>query len=521
MLEKIAGQLNYTYDVPLPLCFNFFLIVIIFFLICRQCRQLHNIKNQQLPKAPNTVEETINAVRASKYAYLLKDVAKYNDHTALIWFPNELPQILEEWTIEEISADATFRVVPEVFGLNGQHFTLLGCFNDNWLPMVDVTMTCKAEGLYQSALDRIKTLLPAFDPKIAHCDFEAAIANCRTAVFGCEIKGCFFHHNSAVRKKVGKLGFIGEQNKNKTLDAWLRSFYPLALLPPHKIREGLAWVEEEMPKVIDSFDSEEKKQQFRPMCTRVVNYYGGFWIGKVGEEKVSVYKQRHRTNNGAENYHSRLNKGLPRRPKFWLYPPRIEKFCKVFVMDVERLKKGKILTRANKETLVQKRITQYTADFDRTQDIGKFIRRARWLACKKIRFQDSSESDSDSGSLPPSQPVPSQSSNSSLVVTPPPPPPRGPNTAGHPPPQPPQLPTPQVSPDMFASSPEERPPPQPVRRGRRGRGRGREAPYATQPALARASDISMSLFNFACFGLTFATREDMAGHTFACYILLI
>ena len=361
----------------------------------RKCRQLQNIKNQALPRAPRNIEEVIAAVRASEYSYLLQDVARYNEHTALIWYHESLNRILTEWQITEISADATFRVVPEVFGENGQHFTLLGRFRDNWLPMVHVTMTCKVEGLYQSALDRIKHLLPAFAPRIAHCDFEHAIANSLETVFGCEIKGCFFHHNSAVRKKVGKVGLLSETNKNRYLDAWCRSFYPLPLLPPHKMEDGFHWVENQLPAVLATIQSDGKKMECGAMCNRVLRYYWRFWFGNVGVERVSVYKQAHRTNNGAENYHSRLNKGLPRRPKFWLYPPRIKKFISAFVLDVERLNKGLQLTRANKETEVQKRINQYTAEFDQSQDLDTFMKCCRWLGCKKVKCESSSEEEEE------------------------------------------------------------------------------------------------------------------------------
>ena len=364
-------------------------------------------KQSYPPPPPKNVEEAISAVRSSEYRHLLQDVAQYNDHTALIWFPETLNDILTEWEIDEVSADATFVVCPEVFGKNGQHFTILGRFIDNWLPMVHVTMTCKVEGLYQSALDRIKTLLPALNIRVAHCDFELAIANSLQSVFNCVIKGCFFHHNSAVRKKVGKVGLLSEQNKNRNLDAWCRSFYPLALLPAHKMKEGWQWVEAQLPAVLASLPSEGKRLECGAMCERVLKYYWRQWFVIVGEERVSVYKQPHRTNNGAENYHSRLNKNLSRKPKFWLYPPRIQKFINCFVKDVDRLKKGLRLTRANKETEQQRRIKEYTAEFDETQDIGTFIKRCRWLACKKVRCpSSSSEEEEEEGGASAQPPAP-------------------------------------------------------------------------------------------------------------------
>ena len=387
----------------------------------KYCRQLQNIKNQALTRAPRNVEETIEAVRASEYSYLLKDVARYNDHTALIWYPDVLGDILSEWEVEEISADGTFRVVPEVFGTSAQHFTILGRFKENWLPMIHVTMTCKVEGLYHSVLDKIKTRLTEFNPKIAHCDFEPAIANSLEAAWNCEVKGCWFHYCSACRKKFGNVGLFADANKNRSLDAWLRSFYPLALLPAEKIADGYQWVKDQLPTVLQTFEDDVKRRECQAMCIKVNRYWERFWLAQVGEEKLSVYGQKHRTNNGAENYHSRLNKGLPRRPKFWLYPPRIKKFCDAFVLDTERLKKGKVLTRANKETEVQRRITQYTNDFDRTQDLEKFLKRSRWLAGKKCKVEDS-DSDSDIDAGPVSPPPSPPDSDSSPERTPPPPP---------------------------------------------------------------------------------------------------
>ena len=131
------------------------------------------------------------------------------------------------------------------------------------------------------------------------------------------------------------------------------------------------------------------------MCDRLLKYYWRQWFVVVGVDRLSVYKQPHRTNNGAENYHSRLNKGFGRKPKFWLYPPRIQKFIKTFVLDVERLKKGLRLTRANKETEVQRRVTQYTAEFDETQDVATFIKRCRWLAAKKVPCPSSSDEEEE------------------------------------------------------------------------------------------------------------------------------
>ena len=225
----------------------------------RHQRNLQNIKNEANPPIPKTLENVVEALQSSQYSPILKDIAVFNDHLALLWWPDELEEILQDIPISEVSMDGTFRCIPPVFGENRQHFTILGLFNrvgttqNNWLPMVSVSMTAKLEGLYSAVLDKVWSKLPALRPALIHCDFERPLINAIEAVCTCgSVSGCWFHACQAVKRKVGAEGLIGEAKKNKKVKDWTRSFYTLPLLPPDKIREGWEWVRSEMGATIES-----------------------------------------------------------------------------------------------------------------------------------------------------------------------------------------------------------------------------------------------------------------------------
>ena len=242
----------------------------------RMQKTLQNIKNETNPPIPKTVEEVVEALTASQYSHLLKDIAYFNDHLALIWYPDGLEEILERIHVPEVSMDATFRCVPEVFGRNGQHFTILGLFDrvgttqKNWLPMVSITMENKTEGLYKAALDKVWSKLASLRPTTIHCDFERQVINSIEEVCECgSASGCWFHHNQSVKRKVAAEGLLGECNRNKIVKDWARSFYSLPLLPPHKIREGWEWVRAEMGPAIESLLNAD----LASACAEVLDYW--------------------------------------------------------------------------------------------------------------------------------------------------------------------------------------------------------------------------------------------------------
>ena len=384
-------------------------------------RNLQKIKNKINPPIPKQKEEIVECLSSSQYSPLLQDVAYYNEHLALIWYPNELSDILQQIHVPEVCMDATFRCVPDVFGPNGQHFTIMGLFNrvgteqDNWLPMVHVSMTCKQEGLYTAVLDKVWSELTSLRPAYCHCDFERQLHNAIETVTDTQVIGCWFHHNDAVKRKVSQEGLLGECQKNRLLTAWTRSFFPLPLLPPNKIEDGWRWVRLEMGPVLESLSH----ARFKPAVSEVLDYWMRVWMIQIGTDKVSCWGKKYRTNNAVESLNARLNKGIRGCAKFWAYPEKIQRMSKRFVEDVQRLQKGLRVTRPRKKTQVQTLIEKYSRDFEEDGDVGRFIKRARYLGCKseKVVYEDP-EDYQDPGPAP-ALPAPVATATADLATPPP------------------------------------------------------------------------------------------------------
>ena len=140
---------------------------------------------------------------------------------------------------------------------------------------------------------------------------------------------------------------------------------------------------------------------------------------QIGVERVSCWDKDHRTNNGAESLHSRLNKGIRGYPKFWAYPDKIKGVCTRFVTDVRRLQQGLRVTRPKLKSKVQQAISKYSDDFRVDGDIGKFIKRCRYLAEKSEHAaEDLGEEFVDPGPAAPATPPPA--GTPPPAVTPPP-----------------------------------------------------------------------------------------------------
>ena len=109
------------------------------------------------------------------------------------------------------------------------------------------------------------------------------------------------------------------------------------------------------------------------------------WLNFVTPERLSCWDKRYRTNNACESLHSRLNKGIRGYPKFWSYPEKIKFVCVRFVMDFQRLQAGLRVSRVRPVTQVERAIRKYSEEFRQDGDIGRFIKRCRYLAFKSER----------------------------------------------------------------------------------------------------------------------------------------
>lgn len=74
------------------------------------------------------------------------------------------------------------------------------------IPVMFVLMDRKTEALYHEVYEHCKVLRPAFSPKTAVADYEAANYKAMETSFpGMEFSGCLFHFSQAVMRKMRKV----------------------------------------------------------------------------------------------------------------------------------------------------------------------------------------------------------------------------------------------------------------------------------------------------------------------------
>jgi hypothetical protein len=139
---------------------------------------------------------------------------------------------------------------------------------------------------------------------MAFCDFEASLQNAIYGIFNIEIKGCWFHFNQAIIRKLFNLGFKMRFCNDIDFKLWVRRFGALALIPVEKIMEAWAIIINTIPGELNT------------QIIKFLNYFINTWIlGKQGATMtVNVWNlynlEGDRTNNVLEGNHSGANKQI-------------------------------------------------------------------------------------------------------------------------------------------------------------------------------------------------------------------
>lgn len=135
-------------------------------------------------------------------------------------------------------------------------------------------------------------------------DFENALQQAMAITFEkVDIKGCWFHFNQSIIRKLFEQGFRNLYN-NFDFKLWVRKFSALALIPPSKLNEAWDLLLDSVPVPMDE------------NLLKFISYFVNTWI--IG--KPSIYckptiwnhhqSKYFRTNNHLEGFHSKLNKEL-------------------------------------------------------------------------------------------------------------------------------------------------------------------------------------------------------------------
>lgn len=199
--------------------------------------------------------------------------------------------------INEYFFDATFDSCPfpfvQLFNLHGDIGSTIE--TTNVVPLLFALMTNKKQSSYYILFKMIMSQLNEWKPVKIHCDFEKASMNAVKDLFpNLIVKGCFYHWTKNVWKKGRKLGFTNTKSEQRIVGLTAA----LPLIPSNNILEGWRYIKSECGTKLD--------------MSKFIKYIERFWFTTHNPDIISVFGERHRTNNALESYHSKLSKCVNR-----------------------------------------------------------------------------------------------------------------------------------------------------------------------------------------------------------------
>jgi len=209
-------------------------------------------------------------------------------------------------------ADGTFRTVPKLFS---QLYTIHVCYNRTTYLVVYVLMTDRTKQSYIEFLNVLKRFEPDLNPNSIMIDFEQSFILAFKDVFpNSEIKGCFFHFQQCMWRKIQENGLHNMYAKDAEFALQIRHLCALAYVP---INQSVQYFND----LIESNYFVENED----VLSTTINYFEDTWIGRPNRRNgrrspifstnmwncyESVIQDLPRTNNSVEGWHHAFNAAL-------------------------------------------------------------------------------------------------------------------------------------------------------------------------------------------------------------------
>ncbi|KAL0810624.1 hypothetical protein ABMA28_010738 [Loxostege sticticalis] len=198
--------------------------------------------------------------------------------------------------VTEIFADGTFQSCPSPFVQLFIIHAELGSTNTTTKvkPIIFALLSDKKTETYVILFRLLKSQLPNWKPRKYHCDFELAALKAVLVVYpDTTVVGCYYHWSQAMWRNAKRIfGF----KKTKPAKRLVGLCSVLPLLPKDNLQGGWEYIKSQFPC------AENKNLK------RFLNYVEEQWFAKDTWKVMSVFAERHRTNNVAESLHGKLNK---------------------------------------------------------------------------------------------------------------------------------------------------------------------------------------------------------------------
>ncbi|KAJ8669149.1 hypothetical protein QAD02_000408 [Eretmocerus hayati] len=177
-----------------------------------------------------------------------------------------------------------------------------------------------------------------------HLDYDIAQWQAASEVFRmARISGCKTHFDRASWAKIKSLGLSKLIATDEDALVAVQRIMALPFLPPDDILGAFEVVIRSTPVATMS--------KLKPW----VLYVWDYWLNQVGPNLISVYDELVKTTNAIESNHARLIDWLGEHPPPWFFIRRQTLYFDRVLIDVERLAKGKNLSRCPRYSTQYKR----------------------------------------------------------------------------------------------------------------------------------------------------------------------
>ncbi|XP_066600034.1 uncharacterized protein [Prorops nasuta] len=303
-----------------------------------------NLKDIRLIGKSEAWRNALNFIIDDNMHTISVDVQEVNSGYLVFLYDIKLLEMMKETV--HFSLDATYYSRPNLKDAY-QLLTIMGKFNNKFVPCVWVLMTNKTEESYLEVFKFVKkSIMKDFHVQSFMADYELALQNAVHIVYPyCTIKGCFFHYVHNVRK-YAKMLCIFKALKNTKIETrikgviLLRKILNLPLLPSFSMKLGYAIIK-------DSFNANEDLAAIH-LLKKLFKYVENFWLNKVDTNVLSVFKTEVRTNNNQERYHRSLNNLMKQRPKFYKFILKLQDLITRSIVEISQLKNNLNIKNSNR-----------------------------------------------------------------------------------------------------------------------------------------------------------------------------
>lgn len=204
----------------------------------------------------------------------------------------------ENWFV-----DGTFSVAPNIFT---QLFTIHALINNKVVPLIYVLMPSKREDIYFKNFSQLKEIESGLNPGSIMMDYEKAVINAaRRSFVSVDIKGCLFHLNQSIWRKIqSEAQGVIQYNEDENVRMALKCLMALSFVPEcdvvasYRLLQGEVGVENDLINVVFDYFEDVYIGRMRGEATRAPQFPIAMW--NVYERMSSGLPS---TNNSVEGWH--------------------------------------------------------------------------------------------------------------------------------------------------------------------------------------------------------------------------